>query len=211
MYDILPITLLISLLVHLLIVSVNFNHLFKIETVAGANKVNLKHQVFEVGFIDKTQLKQNHLKTLIPESDNRAQLQENSPVSNKYGVGKLAPEHPQYEDVAQQDSANLIEKLDVESMLGTFLKPADVDTKAAPLKAVEIPIRLGESRLLASLSFRVYVDKFGDTQKVVSLDENAASQIFYDEIHTQLLQIKFIPAKKLGQEVDSYLDVIFEF
>lgn len=97
-----------------------------------------------------------------------------------------------------------------ENPLNQYLKPSDVDIRAIPLHGIELPRQASNIKLLVVYQLRIFVDKSGNVNQVVNLDRNNSEPLFYSEIVNQVKKLMFIPAKKNGVAVDSYVDVALE-
>jgi hypothetical protein len=78
------------------------------------------------------------------------------------------------------------------------------------LHGIEPPRQSSNSKLLVVYQLRIFIDKSGNVNQVVNLDRNNSEPLFYSEIVNQVKKLMFIPAKKNGVAVDSYVEVVLE-
>ncbi|MDO9051623.1 MAG: hypothetical protein Q8N02_07735 [Methylotenera sp.] len=97
-----------------------------------------------------------------------------------------------------------------DSLLNHYLKPSDVDITAIPVYGIEPPIQTSTNKLLVVYQLRIFIDKNGSVDEIVNLDISNSEQIFYAEIEARVKKLVFIPAKKNGVEVNSYIDIALE-
>ncbi|MDI1360753.1 hypothetical protein [Methylotenera sp.] len=92
--------------------------------------------------------------------------------------------------------------------LKQYYKVSEVDMSAIPQHGIESPI--SEYKLLEVYQLGVFINKNGSVDKVVNLIEGKKPQLFYTKIEEQVKNLTFIPAKKNGIEVDSYIEIALE-
>lgn len=96
----------------------------------------------------------------------------------------------------------------LEDGLKQYFKVSEVDISAIPMHGIESPINA--AAIFEVYKFRVFINKSGGVDKIVNLNETEMPQLFYLEVEDQLKALTFIPAKKNGAEVDSYIDIALE-
>lgn len=91
-----------------------------------------------------------------------------------------------------------------------YFKPSEVEIRAIPVHGIAPPIPTTVNKLLVVYKIRVFINKNGFVDQVVNLNKDNTEQIFYSNIEEQIKKLEFIPAKKNGIEVDSYIDIALE-
>ncbi len=91
-----------------------------------------------------------------------------------------------------------------------YYKPSEVDMGAIPMHGIELSTMTSESKLLEVYQLRVFINKSGIVDLIVDLNADSVPQLFYSQVEMQVKKLTFIPAKKNGVEVDSYIDVALE-
>lgn len=94
----------------------------------------------------------------------------------------------------------------------SYLKPTDVDMSIIPLYALRFnnDIETVSGPAGVPIYLRIFVDQHGVVKKVLSLEELPVQLSDYKKIVTNIEQTQFIPAKKNGVAVNSYIDVTLE-
>lgn len=190
----LVVSLLVSILVHFcLILSLKPNANLDLSKESKLHQPNLNTIVLQVGF--------SALEA--PEPEGLAV----SPKVIEQGIDKKIDENKlsksELENKATGATGN-------QSSLNRYLKPSDVDITAIPFGAIAIPSKSRINGLVERYQLRVFVDRNGVVSSVVSLDKLTAEQLFYSEIETQVKKMLFMPAKKNGVVVDSFIDIALE-
>lgn len=188
------VAMLLSVLVHVLLIagltfSINAN-LGKSDSAIKSTKPNLNANTLQVGFI--------HLSA--PESL-VLEKKLNMPADKHSGAGINAV----------LESEHKVQKTAPSDRLSAYLKPSDVDMRAIPMHGITPPIQVGVGQLLEVYRLRVFVNKRGNVERVINLDNSTSKQLFYADIERQVKELLFIPAKKEGLAVDSYIDIALEF
>lgn len=97
-----------------------------------------------------------------------------------------------------------------ENLYAAYLKPDDVDIVAMPLRELEISNNQRVNPIIFTYHLRIYIDKNGEVEHLVNLDNSTAKLASYAEVASQIKKMTFIPAKKNGVVVDSYIDISLE-
>lgn len=210
----LAIAIFASVLVHVfLIINLAFpvkTNLSQQDVDLDLKKPNLSANVLQVRFSTLVRLELLRLETnpeatkYADESADINELAKNRPAT-QLEVSKLVLTLPLSHATENTDASGN------KTPLNQYLKPGDVDIKAIPLHGIEPPKQTGNSKLLVAYQLRIFVDKNGNVNQVVNLDRSNSAQIYYLEIVGQVKNLLFIPAKKNGVAVDSYVEVSLEF
>jgi hypothetical protein len=207
----LAIAIFTSVLVHVFLIA---NLTFPINTNLSKQdidlrKPNLSAGVLQVRFSSLVRPKLLRLQTR-PEATKDT---DDSVDVNVLSKNRLTNQTETSKTVLTLPLSNAIENTDASgngNPLNQYLKPSDVDIRAIPLHGIEPPRQSSNSKLLVVYQLRIFIDKSGNVNQVVNLDRNNSEPLFYSEIVNQVKKLMFIPAKKNGVAVDSYVEVVLE-
>jgi len=91
-----------------------------------------------------------------------------------------------------------------------YLKPSEVDITAIPLHELAIRNELKIDSTIITYHLRIFVDKNGEVNQVINWDDKTTTLASYAEVANQVKRMIFIPAKKNGVVVDSFIDIALE-
>lgn len=204
-----------SLLIHAILIfkltTFNNANVFTRNSKGALTTTNLSVPILQVGFVvlsksnelttpnDITIEDKQALMSLSKSSDNTLTHIENAQIANQALNRGLSQ--------AQNDQSFSISKVTQPH----YFKSSEVDISAIPLHGVRPPILITINKLLEIYKIRVFINKNGIVDQVVNLNESNSVQINYSNIEEQIKELTFIPAKKEGVEVDSYIDIALEF
>ena len=210
----LPIAILVSVLVHILLIA---NLKFPINTDLSKQDVDIELREPNLGAIV---LQVGFLNLASPERELVTTGYVNTlEYSKKSGDINTLPNN---RHIVRKESSKIDIGLSTMSMTQNapfsgnknlqvqYLKSNNVDIRAIPVHGIELPTPTGSSKLLLVYQLRVFINKNGNVEQVVNLDKNNTKQLFYAEIEAQVKKLIFIPAKKNGVEVNSYIDIALE-
>lgn len=211
MHQKLAVAILVSVLAHIfLIANLSFplnsslsEHNIDIDLI----KPNMRAKVLQVGFsiLDRPKLLRLERELTTVEYTNKIERTNNNTISiNKPRTQEVLLKMSL--PTLTQDSENSSNQYSI----NRYLKPSDVDIRAIPLHGISPPTPVSPNKLLVTYQFRVFINKSGIVDQVVNLDSNNTEQLFYSEIEAQVKKMVFIPAKKNGVEVDSYIEIALE-
>jgi hypothetical protein len=169
---------------------------------------NLSVPVLQVGFLVLSKpknLSMENKKTPIAFSENSGKIY--AVVENSHKVQMKPQESNQGLPLTPTDKN--ISNSNVTQL--QYFKPNEVDISAIPVRGIEPPIPITVNKLLAVYKMRVFINKNGSVDQVLNLNQDDTEQIFYSNIEEQIKKLTFIPAKKNGIEVDSYIEIALEF
>jgi hypothetical protein len=206
------IALLASLLVHAILIfnltflnnTDVFNRNFKDELTTP----NLSDPVLQVGFLVLSKPKYLAIENkqspieLSKSGDNIYTL-----IENNHKV-QVKPQEPDQGLALTENAKNTSNSKIAQQQ---YFKPSEVDIRAIPVHGIEPPIPTTVNKLLVAYNLRVFINKNGYVDQVVNLSEDNTEQINYSNIEEQIKKLTFIPAKKNGVEVDSYIEIALEW
>ena len=206
------VSLLVSILLHaILILNLNFsisNH-YKAGVKSESSTNNLNTSVLKVGFLVLVQPKQLYEKS---KSEQR-KTEENAHVEPEQFVNsqKIQVESQDSELGIVSDNfvANNPEAGDDINNVKYF-KSNEVDIDAIPLHGIESNVSSNTNKLLEVYKLRIYINRYGGVDRVINLNTDMTTRLFYSEVEMQVKSLTFIPAKKNGVEVDSFIDIFLE-
>ncbi|MDP2229725.1 hypothetical protein [Methylotenera sp.] len=178
-------------------------------------KPNLSANVFQVGFLILSQPKLLRLERELAITEYAKPL-ENSNKSDDINLLAKNRHDIQIEPMKKELGLPLITltkntlSSGNEDLLSRYLKPSDVDITAIPLHGIEPPMPTSINKLLVVYQLRIFINKNGNVDQVVNLDRGNTEPLFYAEIEAQVKKLEFIPARKKGVEVDSYIEIALE-
>lgn len=215
----LPIAVLVSVLVHVfLIVNLTFTintNLTKQYIGTVLARPNLSANVLQVGFLILSQPKLLRLERELAITE-YAKPFENSNKSDEINALAKNRHEIQIESLKKEFGLPLIKVTQNvpssgnDNPLNHYLKPSDVDITAIPVHGIEPPTPTSINKLLVVYQLRIFINKNGSVDQVVNLDRSTTEQLFYAEIEAQVKKLVFIPARKNGAEVDSYIEIALE-
>jgi hypothetical protein len=95
-------------------------------------------------------------------------------------------------------------------ILDSYFKSTDVDMSVIPLHELRLDNKLPISSVDATWYLRIFVDQYGIVKEVLSLEAMQLELSDYSEVVARVEHMQFIPAKKNGVAVKSYIDVALE-
>jgi hypothetical protein len=206
------IALFASLLVHAIIIFnltfLNNTDVFTRNFEHELNTPNLSAPVLQVGFLVLSKPKDLPVENkqspiaLSERSDNVYAL-----VGNNHKV-QVKPQEPHQGLPLTENAKNTSNSKITQQQ---YFKPSEVDIRAIPVHGIEPPIPTTVNKLLVAYTLRVFINKNGYVDQVVNLSKDNVEQIFYSNIEEQIKKLTFIPAKKNGVEVDSYIEIALEW
>lgn len=212
MRDKLLTALVVSALVHvILIVNLKFiNSNFSESNInAELNIPNLSTSVLQVGFLalgkTTTLPAQNKLELVGQDKSKKyeySQFEHNKKVLLEHEITEQALPLNNAPENITNTSAKFANK--------QYYKPSEVDISAIPMHGIELPRTTSAIKLLEIYKLRVFINRNGTVDHVVNLNKDVVSQLFYTQVEEQVKNLTFIPAKKNGVEIDSYIDIALE-
>ncbi|MDO9281180.1 MAG: hypothetical protein Q7T88_02215 [Methylotenera sp.] len=215
----LPIAVLVSVLAHLFLIA-NLNlatntNFTKQNIDTELAKPSLSTNVLQVGFLIFSQPKLLRLERELALTEHPQYLENANKNDDINASAKISHEN-QIKPLKKKLELPVIKVAQNQlgssndSLLNHYLKPSDVDITAIPVYGIEPPIQTSTNKLLVVYQLRIFIDKNGSVDEIVNLDIGNSEQIFYAEIEARVKKLVFIPAKKNGVEVNSYIDIALE-
>lgn len=204
--------LVVSALMHVALVLnlkfINCN-LSKYNIKAELTAPNLSTDVLQVGFLVLSQPKPQSIQNELELTGHDRNKEETHAQFERSQEVQLEPEiieHGLPLNNATVNTSNSGDKLTNKQ----YYKSSEVDMSAIPIHGIEQPTMLSGSKLLEVYQLRVFISKNGIVDRVVNLNKDRDSQLFYSQVEEQVKNLTFIPAKKNGVAVDSYIDITLE-
>lgn len=95
--------------------------------------------------------------------------------------------------------------------LNQYYPSKNTDRKALPVGNIDTAMLQGEIIDNFPLQFRIYIDDKGKVKSIEQLAVLEQDKALANKLERLLYDLTFIPAKKNGVEVNSYLDIEFSF
>lgn len=212
MSDRLLTALVVSALAHvILIVNLTFinSNFFESNIETELTTSNLSTSVLQVGFSVLSKPKPLSIQNKLEPMD---QGENKEDRFAQFGTSRKVQLEPKIRELGLpvNEVTTNISKSGTELKNRQYYKSSEVDMSAIPIHGIEPPTTTSESKLLEVYQLRVFINKNGIVDQVVNLNANSAPQLFYSQVEVQVKNLSFIPAKKNGVEVDSYIDIALE-
>ena len=204
------IALCVSGLLHAILVfnltSFNRTNGIELHSSKSSDLTSLNTPVLQVGFLVLSQRKK------LPNSEDIAPVEKQFPSTpsknSSENTYKLTQNN--HSDDVSHIQPNNITSIAIVSH-ASYLKPSDVDISAIPLQGIKPPAITFVNTLPKTYKVRIFINKNGAVDQVLNLSESDTTQTGYTDIEEQVRKLTFIPAKKVGDAVDSYIDIALEF
>lgn len=203
--------LFISLLLHLALLT---NLYFSFNAVPDINE---SARVLSVSF-----LKNNLQPTLLSKKLN--EITDEEPSNVKIKVKDENPDEflAYAKQTSQVRSPELLSSINPELVKNTqneaeainltnYFGSTDVDMKALPQTNIDQSMLSVEGFSGLPIKVRIYVNAFGELVKVEPIAVLQQDNAFVEKLTKLLYEIKFLPAKREGLDVDSYQDLLLSF
>lgn len=105
------------------------------------------------------------------------------------------------------NTQNKVKEIDISNYLGI----AEVDRKALPQMNIDQSMLSTENSSGLPITLRLYVNANGKLVKVVPIAVLEQDIAFVESLIKLLYEIKFLPAKREGLDIDSYQDLLLSF
>jgi hypothetical protein len=185
--------LLISILVHLVVVSLCF-------TIHDVPNID-KREVLSVVVV-----KENTVNTLTSSKKLNAAInvQEALETTTKAIVSSHAVS-------IQHEALNDTQNMDIATNLTNYYANTEVDRKALPQMNIDQSMLPVEDSSGLPIKLRLYINAYGMVVKVEPISVLDQDVIFVEKLAKLLYEIRFLPAKREGLDVDSYQDLLLSF